>query len=154
MNKKLYILLSAIVLTFLYLGYILYLNRVDTKYAIDFSNVFSTYNIENINNYLNDETLIICNCRRAKYAKLRNNVENACSERKYQLDSSYGHGNNKFKNNVQEITVYLFGKLDNERIGNVNILMSLRKIGLFKFEIVSLECNEPIFKYIFYGEKQ
>lgn len=154
MNKKWYILLSAVVLFVLYLCYILFMNRIDTKYAVDFSNVFSTYDINSINNYLIDETIIICNSKHTKYAELRNNVEFACKERKYQFESSYGHGNNKFKNNVQKITVYLFGMLDGESIGEVNILMSLKKIGLFKFEIVSLECDEAIFEYLFYGNKQ
>lgn len=154
MNKKLYILLSAVVLIVLYLSYILFMNGVDTKYAVDFSNVFSTYDINSINNYLTDETIISCNNKHAKYAELRNNVELACRERKYQFDSSYGHGNNKFKNNVQEITVYLFGKLNNESMGEINVLMSLRKTGFLKFEITSLECNEVIFEYLFYGNRQ
>ena len=150
MNKKLYILLFVVLFT-LYLSYIFFINRIDTKYAIDFSKVFSTYDINRINNYLTDETVIICNNKYAKYAELRNNVERACKERKYKFDSSYGHGNNKFENNIQKITVYLFGQLDGSSIGEVNILMTLKKIGLFKFRIVSLECDEAIFEYLFYA---
>lgn len=153
MNKKFYILLLTAVLITLYLVYILFLNRVDTRYAVDFSNVFSTYDINSIDNYLTDKTIIKCNKKRATYAELRNNVELACTEKKYHFDSSYGHGNNKFKNNIQEVTVYLFGKLNNESIGEVNILMNLKKTGFFKFEISSLECNEAIFEYLFYGNK-
>ena len=152
--KKLYILLLPIALIVLYLSYILFVNTIDTKYAIDFSNVFSTYDIDKINHYLTDETIIICNNKRAKYAELRNNVEIACREKRYRFDSSYGHGNNTFKNSVQEITVYLYGTLDNKNIGEANVLMRLRRMGLFKFEIVSLECDEPIFEYIFCGNMQ
>lgn len=154
MNKKFYLLLIAVILFVSCLCYILFLNRIDTKYAVDFANVFSTYDINNIDNYLTDETIIICNGKQAKYSELRNNVTIACNERKYQFDSSYGHGNNKFKNDTQNITIYLFGKLDGKNIGEVNILMSLKRIGLFKFEIDTLECDEEIFEYIFYGNFQ
>ena len=129
------------------------MNRIDTKYAIDFSTVFSTYDINSIDNYLTNETVIICNNKYAKYAELRKNVEVACEEKKYQFESSYGHGNNKFKNNIQEITVYLYGKLNDKNINGVNILMSLKKSGWFKYEIVSLECNDDIFEYLFYRNK-
>ncbi len=154
MNKKLYILSSVVILLILCLGYMIFINRIDTEYAIDFSNVFSTYDIDNINNYLTDETIIICNNRHAKYAQLRDNVEIACREKRYQFYNSYGHGNNKFKNSLQEITVYLFGKIDDKSIGEVNMFMNLKRNGLFKFEIVSLQCDAPIFEYIFFGKKQ
>lgn len=51
-------------------------------------------------------------------------------------------------------TNYLFGNLDGQNIGEVNILMGLRKNGLFKFKIASLECDEAIFEYLFYGNRQ
>ena len=131
----------------------LFVNRIDTKYAVDFSNVFSTYDINRIDSYLTNETVIICNNKYAKYAELRKNVKVACKERKYQFESSYGHGNNKFKNNVQEITVYLYGKLNEQNLNEVNVLMCLKKTGWFKYEIVSLECDDDIFEYLFYGNK-
>lgn len=152
--KKLCIWLLVVALTVASLGYVLFINRIDTKYAVNFSEVFSTYDMDKINYYLADETVIICNNKRTKYAELRGNVENACSEKKYRFDNSYGHENNRLENNVREIRVYLYGTLDGKNIGEANVLMRLRKIGLFKFEIVSLECNEPVFEYIFYGNKQ
>ena len=79
MNKKFYILLLTVILTALYSAYILFLNRVDTRYAVDFSNVFSTYDINIIDNYLTDKTIIKCNKKHATYAELRNNVEFACA---------------------------------------------------------------------------
>lgn len=150
MSKKWFILLFAALIA-LFLFYTWFMNRIDTKYAVEFANVFSTYDIHSIDNYLTDETIIICNNKHTKYAELRKNVELACKERNYQFESSYGHGNNQFQNNVQKITVYLFGQLNGKSMDEVNILMSLKKIGLFKFEIVSLECDEAIFEYLFYG---
>lgn len=60
MSKKWFILLFAALIA-LFLFYTWFMNRIDTKYAVEFANVFSTYDIHSIDNYLTDETIIICN---------------------------------------------------------------------------------------------
>ena len=151
--KKFLIVFSGVCffIILLYITYTIYLSRIDTKYAIDFSNAFAQYDIDCVDNYLSEDTEIIFRGSKKTYKELRNNVIIACNNKRYSFTSSYGHGNDKFTDDVQKIKVYLFGKLDSISIGEVNISMKLQREGLFDFKIISLECDDPIFGHIFYG---
>lgn len=155
MRKKLFItavIFSLIILIFIAV-YKVNLSKVDTKYAADFSKVFASYDIDAIDNYLSENTEIISCGKAENYKTLLDNVIIACKEKRYLFPqgSSYGYGNDKFANGIQNINIFLFGKFDEADIGEVNIKMQLKKVGLFKYEIFSLECDDAIFEYLFYG---
>lgn len=155
MNKKIFIILIIVVIIFvIVVRYIWYLNQIDTQYAVRFSKVFKEYNINDIDNYLSQDTKIICNDKSKTYKELRNNVILSCNEKRYLFHdgSSYGYGNNKFINNTQNIKIRLYGELDGDSIGECIIFMQLERIGLFKFKIVAIECDEPIFEYLFFNK--
>ena len=153
MRKILLILSLIVIISVFMVGYVYYYNSIDTKYAIDFSKAFKDYDISDVDEYLSKNTIIVCNGKKNTYDNLRTNVLSACNEKKYLFSngSSYGYGNDKFIEGIQCVDVKLYGKLNDESIGEANILLKLKKIGLFKFEIIYLECDEPIFEYLFYG---
>lgn len=155
MKKILLIISSIAIVVILVVGYVYYTKSVDTRFATNFFEAFMNYNIDDVDKYLSKDALIICNGKSNTYENLRGNVASACNEKKYLFSdgSSYGYGNDKFIEGIQTVNVKLYGKLYGKDIGEVNIILKLKKIGLFKFEIISLECNEMIFEYLFYGNK-
>lgn len=155
-EKKVYMVLVCIVffvITFT-IVYQCYLRRVDTKYAVNLSKAFDTYDIRMIDDYLSDDTKIIYQGEVKTYKELRENVIIACEEKRYSFfdGSSYGFGNDRFIDGVQDIRVLLHGKFDGITFPECNILMKLRQTGIFEFRVESLECSEPIFAYLFYGD--
>ena len=154
MAKKIKGMIVFAVMGMAFLGYQLYINSIDTKYAIRFSEVFRTYDIYAIDSFLSQETLLIYNGKRANYKELRENVIAAIQERKYIFDfgASYGYGNDTFINDIQDIKIYLFGEFNGNSFGECILKMKLRREGMFTFFVESIECDEPIFAYLFYGE--
>ena len=154
MIKKALILsiVSAVILAIV-LPYMIYLNTVDTKYAAEFADVLSTYDIYDIDNYFSYDTKIICGDNSKSYGELRDNVISACVQKRYIFPkrSSYGHSNDSFLGDVQNIKIFLYGTFDNSSIGQVSVDMKLKKCSLLEFEIVSVECDHELFKHIFYG---
>ena len=133
--------------------YFIYLSRLDTQYAIDFANVFRNYNIDDIDQYFSDDTLILCNGKKEYYKEVRKNVIKVCESKQYQFKngSSYGYSEDKILNNIINIKIYLHGELKGKSFGDCLINMKLKRTKLFDFKIVSVECNEPIFEYLFFN---
>lgn len=155
MIKKISMIIVIIGVVALFIGYKLYINAIDTKYAIRFSEVFQTYDINVIDEFFSEDTNLICNGRKGTYKELRNNVVLACKEKAYKFSfgSSYGHGDNCFVEGCQEINIYLYGELNDKNFGECNLKMTLSKKGLFSFKVESIECDEYIFEYLFFGSK-
>lgn len=147
------ILIISFITVLLVLIYVYYINSIDTRYAINFSKTFMNYDIQEIDKYLSNETIIICNGKKDTYENLRANVILACNEKKYlfEKDSSYGYGDNKFINGIQHININLYGKLNGRDMGECNIAMKLKRNGILNFMVDSLACDEQIFEYLFYG---
>jgi len=133
--------------------YQIYTSGIDTKYAIKFSQVLQTYDIDVIDAFFSENTLIICNEKASTYRELRDNIVLACNEKLYRFDngSSYGHGNDRFPNGVQTIMVHLFGELNNKPFEECTFEMVLKKVGVFSYEIESIKGDFSIFEYLFFG---
>ena len=153
MKRILLIITSIVIIIILIAGYVYYIKTVDTIFAINFSESFRNYNIYDIDNYLSKDTLIICNGKSSSYDNLRENVISACNEKKYLFSdgSSYGYGNDKFIDGIQYVDIKLYGELNGKDIGECKLSMRLKKEGLFRFKIDTIECDEPIFDYLFYS---
>ena len=155
MRRFFYVVLIILICTFVLSSciYYFYLKQIDTKYAIEFSKVFKTYNIDVIDSFFSENTRIVYNGKQTTYNKIRNNIILACKERKYVFSdgSSYGYGNDTFIGGYQDVGIRLYGTLNGESIGECNIKLKLKKINLFLFEIESIESDDMIFGYIFYG---
>ena len=156
MKKKLCITLIILVVAVIIFVFVYKVNisQIDTKYAVNFSKVFQTYDINVVDSYFTKDTCIIYNGKQTTYDKVRNNIVIACKEKKYNFSegSSYGYGNDKFINGVQDVGIRLYGNLCGEKTGECKIKIKLRKTGLFSFEIESVESNDEIFGYIFFGK--
>ena len=152
--KKILLIISTIaVAVILVVGYVYYTKTIDTKFAIGFSEAFMNYDIHDVDKYLSEDTLIICNGKNNTYEDLRANVISACNKKRYlfRTGSSYGYGNDKFIDDIQIINIKLYGKLDGKDIGECNVSMELRRKGLLHFEIDTITCDDPIFEYLFYA---
>jgi len=131
----------------------MYIKTIDTKFATSFSKAFMNYDINDIDEYLSMDTLIICNGKNNTYEDLRANVISACNDKRYLFSngSSYGYGSDKFINDIQNVNIKLYGRLDGNDIGECNVAMKLRRNGLLQFKIDIIECDEPIFEHLFYA---
>lgn len=153
MKKILLIITSIVIIIIPIVGYVYYIKTVDTRFAVNFSEAFKDYNIDDVDKYLSKDTLIICNGQSSIYENLRENVISACNEKKYLFSdgSSYGYGNNKFIDGVQYVDIKLYGELNGKDIGECNLSMKLKQEGVFRFKIDTIECDEPIFEYLFFS---
>lgn len=128
-----------------------YLSKSDTKLAQKFSQVMNSYDITQIDNYFSNDTLFICNGKSDTYANLKNNIATACKNKKFVFYDSYGHGTDRFVNNLQNISVIVYGAYNNNDIGEGSIELTLRKSGLSRITIESVKCNDSFFEAIFFG---
>lgn len=128
-----------------------YSKTVDTEYATKYSEVFGSYNIGKVDKYLNENTLISYQGVTKTYKELRNNLIEAFNEKKYVMPqkNSYGHGDNKFVNNIQEVRVLTFVEYT-DKISE-DVLLEIERKGLFSYSIRSIKCDESFFGYLFFG---
>lgn len=137
-------------------AYDIVLNRVDTKYAISFSDVFGSYDIIRVDKYLDNNTIIIWQGKSATYSELRNNVKKTLNEKKYKLakDGSYGNGDDKFIDNVQSVLIELHILQDFDGKSNKEILveMEIEKIGIYKFRVKSIKSSDLFFGKLFFEQ--
>lgn len=128
---------------------------VDTQYAKQFGNILSDYNIEQTDGFFEDSTKIISGDRESTYRECRQNVIKAFEEKKFciQKDTSYGHGNNRFKKGSQEVLIRLFGTYNDKTIGECSVIMKLKRNNLLNYSIESIESDSKFFDYLFFGNK-
>lgn len=127
-----------------------YLLKVDTIFAQKFSKVMNSHDIAQIDKYFTDDTIFICNGKSDTYVNLKKNIMNTSKEKKFTF-YSYGNGDNKFVNNLQEVSIIVYGTYNNHNIGEGLIEMTLKKSGLFKITIESVKCDDPFFEAIFFN---
>ena len=155
MNKKFVIFICIALCVILFAT--MYLHNsltIDTKCAQKFAYVLNSYNINEMDNYLDETTEIIFMGQKDVYKNCRNNVISAFNEKNYAIPQygSYGYGNNKFENGTQKISVKLMGTFNDESIGECVINMSIQRDGLFGYKVQSIECDDAIFGHIFFGD--
>lgn len=150
MNKK----VKAIILIFaliLVLCVRMYESKIDTKYAIEYSRVFGSYDIKEVDQYLNEETLITYHDMTDTYKNLRNNVIAAFDEKKFTMPpgASYGHGDDFFIFGVQTIGIQT--NVDSELYSSDYVSMELRRKWLIFYEVESMVSSDDFFGYLFFG---
>jgi len=111
--------------------------QIDVKYATKYSNVFASYDIKQVDAYLNESTIITYKGISKTYGELRENVVNAFKEKNFSMTpgSSYGHGNNKFVNGVQEVGILVYVDYSKNENNDESVTMQLEKRGLNKFTV-------------------
>ncbi len=150
MKKVIFIGFGVIIVIICSITY--YLKGIDTKYAKKYAQIFGSFDIKQVDQYLDEETIITYNGTSRMYKHLRENVIAAFEARKFKMldGSSYGSGNNKFANGVQEVNIQSYVSFNNKSLEE-SIIMELEIIGLNKFKVKSLSSNDNFFGYLFFG---
>ena len=150
MKTKIIIGVIILIITGIFLNYF-YQKQIDTLYAVRYGEVFGSYEIKKVDCYLNDATLITYNGETKTYKELRENIISAFSRREYEMKigSSYGHGNDKFVNNVQEIGINSY--IISENHYSIGLQLELERVYFFFFKVKSIKSDDEFFGYLFFG---
>ena len=152
--KKL-IIIGIVVVIIAIISFVLqfvYLQGIDTKYAIEYSKRLGSHDISQIDTFLNEYTTLTYKGETKMYKELRPNIITAFNEKKFIMakDSSYGHGTNYFIARIQTIKIQSYINLDGKSVENY-IEMQLEKTGFKKFRVKSLSSDDEFFGYLFFG---
>lgn len=152
MRRYIIIGICSIIVITCFLTYYYFIQGVDTKYAITYSEVFGSYDIRQVDQYLNEETIITYKGVSASYKELRENVVHAFKTKKFRMleNSSYGSDNQKNLDGVQEVHIESYVEFDNKSY-EVSVIMMLETKGINKFSVKSLSSNDEFFGYLFFG---
>lgn len=133
-------------------AYFVYIDKVDTIYAINYAKCFSNYDIAQVDNFLDASTLITYKGTTKKYGELRENVISALQDKRFIMtdSSSYGHGDG-FSKGFQEVGIENFVEIYG-KTSEVYIKMTIKQSGIINFSIDSLSSNDEFFGYLFFGE--
>ncbi len=152
MKKLIFIGIGAIVLITSILAYGFYLQSIDTRYAIMYSQVFGSCDINKVDKYLNEETIISYNGVSKSYKEIRGNVINAFKNKKYEMveNSLYGSGNSSFFSRTHLVNIQSYVD-DSNKSFEVPIIMGIEIKGINKFSVKSLSSHHDFFGYLFFG---
>lgn len=151
MKKFIIITTMIILIVFTVAAYLIYMDKVDTIYAINYGKCFGDYSIDQVDGFLDDTTLITYNEMTKTYKELRSNIKNAFQDKRFAMveGSSYGYGNG-FVNGTQAVGIQSYVDVDG-RNREVYIKMILRRKGL-RVKVESLNSTDDFFGYLFFGE--
>ena len=152
--KKMVIITVIIVFALLIITAILYAaytSTIDTEYAKKYSEVFGSYEIGQVDKFLDTNTTLSFQEETQTYAELRPNVTKAFDEKRYSMEqkSSYGHGDDNLVNGIQKVEVSTF--VDYKDKVSEEISMEIERKGLFSYRVKSLKCDGEFFGYLFFG---
>jgi uncharacterized membrane protein len=153
MRKFILIVVLIIVVAIAIIIYV-YSKKVDTKYAIEYAQVFGSYDIKKVDQYLNEDTLITYGGVTETYKNLRDNVVVAFEEKQYEMpnDSSYGHGDDHFVNGVQTIGIQAY--INSGEYFSEFVSMEIERHWIVFYNIKSLTSSDDFFGYLFFGIKK
>jgi len=160
MNKNLIkfiliIILAIIISIILFIGVqFCFANIVDTKYAIRYAKVLDSYDIREMDEYLNEETLLTYNGVTKSYKELRDNVIHAFEEKKYSMSDSYGHAygfDRLFLEGISEIGMQVYVEPYCDYYSDY-AEMELQCQWLFFYKVKSIKSEDSLFGHIFFGE--
>ena len=149
--KKFILIAIVVAIVVLIVSIYVYSKRVDTKYAIEYAQVFGSYEIKKVDQYLAKETLITYNGVTDTYENLRGNILSAFEEKLYELpkDSSYGHGDDAFIKGIQTIGIQVY--VNSTEYSNEFVSMELERRWGISYNIRSITSNDDFFGYLFFG---
>ena len=146
MKKFVFIAVIVIVVTIS-----IYSKKVDTKYAVEYAQVFGSYDIKKVDQYLDKETQITYNGVTNTYENLRENIISAFEENLYELprDGSYGYGDDIFIDGIQTIGIQVY--VNSTEYSSEFVSMELERRWVISYNIRSITSSDDFFGYLFFG---
>lgn len=141
-----------VVLMILIIYVIIYIITIDTRYAVKYAEVFGSYNINEVDQYLSEDTKITYMGKTDNYKNLRNNVISAFEKREYKMKKgySYGYGDDIYINKTQNVGIQAY--VDCDKYVSNYVSMNIKRNWLIFHEIESLSSDDDFFGYLFFGE--
>lgn len=151
MKKNIIITLTAVLFVIGVTAYFVYMDKVDTIYAINYAKCFSNYDIAQVDRFLDESTLINYKGTEKAYSELRDNVINALQEKRFVMTEggSYGYGDG-FSKGTQVVGIENHVEVDGKTRED-HIKMTLKHIGPI-ITVKSLSSDDEFFGYLFFGE--
>ena len=150
-GKKMALILTIALVACGTLWYATYAMQLHTKYAKEYADVFGSYDMYKVDQYLSDDTIIVYKDRRALFKDLRANVVAAFHEKQYEMPqgSSYGHSGNWFARGNQTIGIQTY--VISDEYSSDFVSMEIKRRGLFSYCIQSITSSDDFFGYLFFG---
>ena len=133
-----------------YFGYIAFF--ADNQYRDNLSKALKSYSVTELDKCFSDDTVIICGEKKDTYKNLRNNVQEAFRTRGFEIIDLYGGSESNALFGLKDVGVTFYGTFNRESIGEGCISIKLKISPLFGVSAESVECDDAIFSYIFFGE--
>lgn len=131
------------------------LKWVDTRYAKSFARVLGSKDIALVDEYFDMDTIIICKGKKGSYSDLRVNILDSYLQKKFKLsnDGSYGNGNDKFINNIQELNIEVYVQEDflGKHRGDILVVMEIERKGINSYRVKSVKVEDEFFEELFFG---
>jgi len=133
---------------------LVYSKKVDTKYAIEYAQVFGSYDIKRVDRYLNKQTQITYGGVTETYEMLRENVLVAFEEKLFEMPmgSSYGHGNDLFISGIQRIGIQSY--VTSAKYSSEFVSMEIERHWYVSYSVKSITSDDDFFGYLFFGIKK
>ena len=118
--------------------------------AEDFDSVFGSYNINIVDNYLNNETNITYKGVTKTYEELRPNVIKAFNDKKFSMEDDYAFGGHLPRTPTNEIVIDSW--VDYENIGTVEVYIKVTtKYKDGRYVADTMNSEDAFFGYLFFG---
>ncbi len=153
MKKMIIALVSIIVCVAIvggYFGYVAFL--ADNQYKDNLSEALKSYSVTDLDKCFSDDTVIVCGEKKDTYKNLRNNVQEAFLTRDFEIIDLYGGSESNALFGVKDLGITFYGNFKGESIGVGCISIKLKISPLFGVSAESIECDDAVFSYIFFGE--
>lgn len=152
--KKFILIMMLMIVIVIAIVIFVHSKTVDTKFAIEYAQVFGSFDIKKVDQYLDEDTLIKYDGVTATYRNLRDNIIAAFEEKQYKMpnDSSYGHGDDHFVNGVQAIGIQAY--ITSKEYSSEFVSMELERQWLVFYKIKSITSSDDFFGYLFFGIKK
>ena len=152
MKKLVIVFVSLIICAAVVAGCIFYIVTADTRYSKSLGEAFKAYSVADLDKCFSDDTVIICGENKDTYNNLRNNVQEAFLIKDFEVVDLYGSSEDNGMFGEKDVGIHFYGTLNGENIGMGWIRIKLKISPLFGVSAESVECDDAIFSYIFFGE--
>lgn len=156
MKKKILLIIlylsCFIFLCLVVFAYLFVESKMDTYYAIKYAEVFGGFDIDRVDRYLSEDTLIIYNDKADTYKNLRGNVISAFEDKKYRMSNSYGSSMDEDFDLKKTRNVGIMAYAKSDLYDSDYVEIELERRWLFFHKITAMTSQDTLFGYIFYGE--